>query len=133
MIVISFKKDTNDIRESAAIYVCRDLLEEEANISVYDPQASSEDIKSSLIPVCSRAGPRDRFETVTDPYQACYGAHAVAVLTEWDEFKELDFKRIFDSMQKPAFLFDGRNILDLKEIGEIGFQAFGIGQSSEKT
>lgn len=129
----SFKKDTNDIRESAAIYVCRDLLEEEANISVYDPQASSEDIKSSLIPVCSRAGPRDRFETVTDPYQACYGAHAVAVLTEWDEFKELDFKRIFDSMQKPAFLFDGRNILDLKEIGEIGFQAFGIGQSSEKT
>ena len=128
----SFKKDTNDIRESAATYVCRDLLEEEASLSIYDPQASSDDIKNALGIIRSGAGLRDKIETVSDPYQACYGAQAVAVLTEWDEFKELDFKRIFNSMRKPAFLFDGRNILDLNDIEEIGFQAFGIGRSTEK-
>ena len=128
----AFKKDTNDTRESAAIYVCRDLLEEEAHLAVYDPRVSSESIQSALNIVCDGSGPRDEVEIATDPYQACNGAHAVAVLTEWDEFRELDFQRIFDAMRKPAFLFDGRNILDLGDMREIGFEAFGIGQNAEK-
>jgi UDPglucose 6-dehydrogenase len=64
-----------------------------------------------------------------DAYTATQGAHAVLILTEWDEFKALDFKRIYDSMQLPAFLFDGRNLLDLDALRKIGFEAAGIGQA----
>ena len=63
-----------------------------------------------------------------DAYEATKDAHAVLILTEWDAFKALDFKRIYDEMQLPAFLFDGRNLLDLEALREIGFEATGIGQ-----
>jgi UDPglucose 6-dehydrogenase len=60
--------------------------------------------------------------------EACEGAHAVAILTEWDEFKTLDYKKIYDGMMKPAFLFDGRNIVNLDELKTIGFRVSGIGK-----
>lgn len=63
-----------------------------------------------------------------DPYLACEGSHAIAILTEWDEFKELDYQRIFGAMEKPAFLFDGRNLLDIEAMRSIGFQIRGIGR-----
>ena len=63
-----------------------------------------------------------------DSYEATKDAHAILILTEWDEFKALDFKRIYDEMKLPAFLFDGRNLLDLEQLREIGFEATGIGQ-----
>lgn len=120
----AFKKDTNDTRESAAIYVCGDLLEEEANLAIYDPKVPESQIRRDL-------NAKDGFESVTvckDAYEACSDAHAVLVLTEWDEFKALDFQRIHDAMQQPAFLFDGRNLLDLEGMRKIGFEACGIGQ-----
>ena len=122
----AFKKDTNDTRESAAIYVCRDLLAEQANIMVYDPQVNQDQIKAAL--TVAGADSLEAIHCVVDPYEAAQGAHAVLILTEWDEFKQLDYNRIYASMLKPAFLFDGRNILDTAHLNEIGFEAFGIGK-----
>ncbi|MCP5530874.1 MAG: UDP-glucose 6-dehydrogenase [Opitutaceae bacterium] len=120
----AFKKDTNDTRESAAINVCRDLLGEHANVSVYDPKVPADEIRRDVL-----GKSEDVRLTVADSaYEACAGAHAIAVLTEWDEFKTLDYSRIYDGMTKPAFVFDGRNILNLEALGAIGFRVHGIGK-----
>jgi len=125
----AFKKDTNDTRESAAIFVADDLIYEQANIAVYDPKVSEERILADLDYLDHRAIDKNkkRVHSYYDPYAACEGAHAIAVLTEWDEFRDLDWQRIFDSMQKPAFVFDGRNLLDGATLKEIGFVYEGIG------
>ncbi|MDP1580270.1 MAG: UDP-glucose 6-dehydrogenase [Candidatus Didemnitutus sp.] len=123
----AFKKDTNDTREAAAIQVCRDLLAEHANVCVYDPKVSAEEIAESTL---GKGQKNPRLSVASDAYAACANAHAIAILTEWDEFKGLDFERIFAVMPKPAFVFDGRNILDLAELRRIGFTAFGIGKPS---
>ena len=115
----AFKKDTNDTRESAAIYICRDLLEEGANIAVYDPKVSTEEIKELT---------SDKVQTYENAYDATKDAHAILVLTEWDEFTTLDYQKIYDSMVKPAHFFDGRNIIDLAKMKEIGFRTCGIGK-----
>ncbi len=120
----AFKKDTNDTRESAAIYVCGDLLEEQANVAIYDPKVPESQIRDDL----NVSADFSALTVCTDAYEACQDAHAVLILTEWDEFKALDFQRIHDSMQQPAFLFDGRNLLDLAALREVGFEASGIGQ-----
>lgn len=120
----AFKKDTNDTRESAAVYVTKDLLEEQSNIAIYDPQVSEKQIRKDL----KSANSNERITVCTDVYEACKNAHAILVLTEWDQFKELDFQRIHDNMNQPAFLFDGRNILDLEALRSIGFEASGIGR-----
>ncbi|MEZ5276025.1 MAG: UDP-glucose 6-dehydrogenase [Opitutaceae bacterium] len=126
----AFKKDTNDTRESAAIYVCRDLLEEQAHLAIYDPKVSEEQIRMDLRQkeVLEDGRSNHRVRIVDDVYEATREAHAILVLTEWDEFKTLDFGRIFEGMVKPAFLFDGRNVLDLKALRGIGFVASGIGK-----
>ncbi|MGE4348034.1 MAG: UDP-glucose 6-dehydrogenase [Flavobacteriaceae bacterium] len=125
----AFKKDTNDTRESAAIYVADNLLNEHANIQVYDPKVAEHQVYFDLDYLNSRSSEenRERLKVVNNPYQATENAHAIAVLTEWDEFKTYDWKRIYDSMLKPAFVFDGRNILDKKKLEEIGFVYQGIG------
>ncbi len=129
----AFKKDTNDTRESAAIYICKDLLEERANLSIYDPKVGRDQIVKDLKYVntpLSDTEYQDHVQTVDDPYQATKDAHAILVITEWDEFKSLDYKRIFQGMKKPAFLFDGRNILDIQSLNEIGFEVYSIGKGS---
>ena len=120
----AFKKDTGDTRETPAIDVCKTLMAEKANIAIYDPKVSREQIYSDL-----GKESMEKIEIESDVYITCAGAHAIAVITEWDEFKTLDYKRIYDSMQKPAFLFDGRNILDLKMLQEIGFQCWAVGKA----
>ena len=121
----SFKKDTNDTRESAAIYVCRHLLQEQAHLAIYDPQVSEEEIRAELSASLDGDG---EIEVCTDPYDAVRGAHATAVLTEWNEFADLDFASIYEEMLKPAFIFDGRNILDLHKLRAMGFVAHGVGK-----
>jgi UDPglucose 6-dehydrogenase len=121
----AFKKDTNDTRETAAISVCRDLLAEGAKVYVYDPQVGEEQIRFDV----SGGQPDSNLIIAKSAEEACQGAHAVAVLTEWDEFKDLDFQKIHDEMLKPAFLFDGRNILPHAKLREIGFRLFAIGKS----
>jgi UDPglucose 6-dehydrogenase len=125
----AFKKDTNDTRESAAIYVADDLLHEQANISVFDPKVSTEQIQSDLNYLQSRSEEENLngVHVHDNPYEACKDAHAIAILTEWDEFKSYDWQKIYDAMLKPAFVFDGRNILDPVEMQKIGFHFSKIG------
>lgn len=125
----AFKKDTNDTRESAAIYVADDLLSEQANISVYDPKVGLEQIQFDLNYLESRSEIENAkgVQVTTNAYDACNNAHAISVLTEWDEFKTYDWQRIYDNMLKPAFIFDGRNILNKEELEKIGFIYQGIG------
>jgi len=127
----AFKKDTNDTRESAAIYVADQLLEDQASIYVYDPKVKPQQMYSDLNFLNTRPDAENKkFLTVcSDPYQAAKGAHTIAILTEWDEFKTYDWQRIYDSMLKPASLFDGRNILDHKKLIEIGFKVTAIGKA----
>jgi UDPglucose 6-dehydrogenase len=121
----AFKKDTNDTRESAAISVCRDLLAEQARVIVYDPKVPAAEIKADVL---GKGVENPRLVIANSAYEAAQGAHAIAVVTEWDEFKKLDYQRIFTSMEQPAFAFDGRNILDLAKLRAIGFRATGIGR-----
>lgn len=121
----AFKKDTNDTRESAAINVCRDLLAEHANVCVYDPKVPADEIVADTL---GKGQTNSRLTVAADAYAACAGAHAIAIVTEWDEFKTLDYAKIFAAMPKPACLFDGRNIVDLAALRAIGFRAFGIGK-----
>ena len=125
----AFKKDTNDTRESAAIYVADDLLNEQASIHVYDPKVDAVQIQSDLnyLETRSEAANLQGVHVYDNPYDACKDAHAIAVLTEWDEFKEYDWQKIYDAMLKPAFVFDGRNILDVKKMNAIGFHYNKIG------
>lgn len=127
----AFKKDTNDTRESAAIYVANALLDEKAEIVVYDPKVPEEQVYADLDYLNTRSPEENRhlLKVVTDPMSAVVDAHAVAILTEWDEFKSYDWQAIHNSMLKPAFLFDGRRILDKAEMDSIGFHFYKIGQS----
>ena len=137
----AFKKDTNDTRESAAIHVCRDLLEERARLVIYDPRVPESQIRSELEHAFSDTvgglGEKHKklIETnvtvVNDAYAAAHEAHAIAVLTEWDEFKSVDATRIYNGMRQPAFIFDGRNILDLEKLNKIGFEVHSIGRSAK--
>lgn len=126
----AFKKDTNDTRESAAIYVADHLLQEEAHVVVYDPKVSEEQVYKDLDYLGTRS-PEDNRRLVTvisDPYKALEAAHAVAVLTEWDEFKNYDWVEIKEQMMKPAFVFDGRKILNRQQLDELGFDYYAIGE-----
>jgi len=126
----AFKKDTGDTRETPAIDVCNLLLAEKALISIHDPKVSREQIYMDL-----GKDKMDKIEIEDDPYVTCAGAHAIAILTEWDAFKctNLDYQKIFDSMQKPAFIFDGRNIVDIPKLQAIGFHCWAVGKSLTPT
>ncbi|XP_060204984.1 UDP-glucose 6-dehydrogenase 5-like isoform X1 [Lycium barbarum] len=135
----AFKKDTGDTRETPAIDVCKGLLGDNARLSIYDPQVTQEQIQRDLsmkkfdwdhpthLQPMSPAGVK-QVNVVWDAYEATKDAHGVCILTEWDEFKTLDFKRIYDNMQKPAFVFDGRNVVDAEKLREIGFIVYSIGK-----
>ena len=125
----AFKKDTNDTRESPAIQVCRDLLREHAKLAIYDPRVPAEVIHHDLL----EAGVPEKLlaanlEICADPYAAAAGAHALATLTEWDEFRTLDLSRVYDLMLKPAFVFDGRAVLPTAALKAHGFDAFTLGK-----
>lgn len=126
----AFKKDTNDTRESAAIYVADDLINEQANIALYDPKVSQKQVLSDLNYLDTRNSEQNEkhITSYDNAYDACENAHAIAILTEWDEFKEYDWQKIYDTMLKPAFIFDGRNLLDGDKLKSIGFiyQSIGV-------
>ncbi len=177
----AFKKETNDTRESAAIYVAWELLQDQAEVHIYDPKVTPEQIFSDLKSVsggafvCGKSdfsgvsinqglsiNPTDGSKIHADkdqsasgkcesdfisgifkcncpgigtvyvhnnPYSAMENAHAVAVITEWDEFKGYDWKMVYDKMKKPAFIFDGRNLLNHVSLRNLGFKTYAIGRS----
>ncbi len=126
----AFKKDTNDTRESAAIYVADYLLNEQAELFVYDPKVKAEQVYADLDYLNTRSEDANRqlVEVVDDPYAAMDDAHAVAILTEWDEFSAYDWQKVYNKMKKPAFIFDGRNIIDEEVLEECGFKNFNLGR-----
>jgi UDPglucose 6-dehydrogenase len=121
----AFKKDTNDTRESAAISVCRDLLAEQARVVVYDPKVPADEIRADIL---GKGNDDPRLTVAKSAYEAAENAHALAIATEWDEFKTLDYAKIFTKMCQPASIFDGRNILDLPKLAAMGFRVHGIGK-----
>ena len=125
----AFKKDTNYNRESAAIYVANDLISERANIAVFDPKVKEKQILSDLNYLESRSDEQNQkyISVENNGYEACKKAHAIAILTEWDEFKTYDWQKIYDNMLKPAFVFDGRNVLNKAALEKIGFIYQAIG------
>ncbi|HOG18687.1 MAG TPA: nucleotide sugar dehydrogenase [Syntrophales bacterium] len=117
----AFKANTGDTRESPAVYIARRLMEERAEVVVTDPKALR-NAKADL------AGVEGHVSFVEDPYEAAEGCHALAVMTEWDLYRKLDYKRIYNAMEQPAFVFDGRNLLDHRRLFEIGFNVYPIGK-----
>ncbi|MCL4280283.1 MAG: hypothetical protein KJZ60_11510, partial [Ignavibacteriaceae bacterium] len=117
----AFKANTSDTRETAALYVTRKLMTEKAKVVISDPKAiknAKNDLKEY----------GNDIEYQEDPYKAAKGAHAIAVITEWDLYKKLDYEKIYADMEKPAFIFDGRNILDHEKLFKIGFEVHLIGK-----
>lgn len=132
MLGYAFKKDTGDVRETPAMFILRDLLQEQAKVFVFDPQVTRDDMWIEMDYTCGvnhLTTPKldEAVITATDPYEACDGAHAICVMTEWDEFKHYDYEKIYKSMTKPAFIFDGRNVLDHAKLRQIGFEVHSIG------
>lgn len=133
----AFKKDTGDVRESPAAYVMRDLLDERAMLNVYDPQVErkqmflefdySLQVNNSTVPDLEKM-----ITTCSSALEAAKDAHGIAILTEWDEFANLDYGEVFKVMAKPAFIFDGRNILDHENLRKIGFEVYAIGKPVQK-
>ena len=119
----AFKKDTNDTRETPAITICQDLLKEQALLSICDPKVTADSIQKDLAGVS-----KELYEVQPDAYKAAKDSHAIFILTDWEMFRNLDYQRLFDSMKKPAFVFDGRNLLNLSQLQSIGFEAYGIGK-----
>jgi len=129
----AFKKDTGDTRETAAVYVMKDLLSEGANLAVYDPKVTRDQmfvefqytvgVDTTTVPTV-----QTQITTAASAVEAATGAHAIAVLTEWDEFTTLDYQHLFEVMSKPAFIFDGRNILPHAALRAIGFEVYAIGK-----
>jgi UDPglucose 6-dehydrogenase len=118
----AFKANTGDTRDTPAIRVARRLVEEHAEVFVTDPRA----LDSARIDL---ADLQDRVRFRYDPYEAAMGCHAIAIMTEWDIYRQLDYETIYKSMVKPPFIFDGRNILDHKRCHDIGFNVFSIGKA----
>jgi len=118
----AFKPDTSDIREAPAIDVVKGLLEEGARPVISDPKAL-ENARTVFDQY------DDRIIYSQDPYQAAEGCHAIAVVTEWDIYKTLDYERIYQSMEKPAFFFDGRNVVDHRELYAKGYNVYATGIS----
>ena len=121
LLGFAFKQDTGDTRDSPAIPVCEKLLAEHACVRIHDPKAL-ENARQDLKEI------QGDISFVEDVYEAADCAHALALVTQWKEYRELDFERIFQAMAKPAFIFDGRNHLDHKKLYEIGFNVFPLGK-----
>ena len=123
----AFKKDTNDTRESAAIYVADNLINNDIRIDVYDPKVNKEQVHFDLSNLNSDYD-KSLIKFIKDPVSNISDYNLIAIMTEWDEFKNYDWQYIYSKIKKPAFIFDGRNILDLEKIKKLGFNYFGLGR-----
>lgn len=132
----AFKANTGDTRESPAIQVVANLLEEGAHVCVYDPKVTADQIRKDLGLVDNVAGGnpnearKKRLEIVSTAYEACKEAHAVLICTDWQHFQvdQLDFERIYSTMQRPAYVFDGRRVVDARKLTDIGFHVERVGE-----
>ena len=123
----AFKADTNDTRESPAIAICKDLLLEGAFLSIYDPKVEIEQIQNDL------------FKNGTDNSKVCIAstiqesvehADAIIILTEWEEFKKINWDKLVPLMRKPSWLFDTRGIINLKNLKSLGINFWAVGKAN---
>ncbi len=138
----AFKKDTNDTRESPAISVARDLLVERAQVAIYDPRVERAQAIGDLEDVFRNEfgdlSEHDRVliesgvEICASAEDAAKNAHAIAIMTEWDEFRSADYAAIYETMQRPAFLFDGRNLVNDEALEHIGFEVHRVGHGPRR-
>merc|ERR1712166_1408572 len=132
MFGFAFKKDTGDTRETSSMYVARELLQEQCLLTIQDEQVTESLIREDVAQVCSDLDIKpdlDKLLTTCEcPYEAAADAHAVLICTEWDQYKTLDYQRIFDSMKRPAHIFDGRRMVCSAKMNDIGFKTYVIGE-----
>jgi len=121
LLGFAFKANTGDTRESPAIYIAKRLIEEKAELVITDPKA----LKRARIDLQDLGS---NVKYIEDPYEAAAGSYSIAIMTEWDIYKDLNYEKIYNSMIKPAFFFDGRNIVDHQRLFKIGFNVFPIGK-----
>ena len=154
MLGFAFKADTGDTRESAAITLIKDFQAEKALINIYDPQVERSQIwldlqeaspdkplgdsASTFLPAFWRLTHLFFFYLVqrqvticSSALDACKNAEAVVIATEWKEFKEIDWEKVYEGMNKPAFIFDGRLLLNADELRKIGFRVKTIGRGEK--
>jgi len=127
----AFKKDTGDVRETPALAVCHMLMQDGAVVHVYDPKVKKEDALQEF-KYKNMQVDESKLIFENSPTEAVDGAHALVVLTEWDEFKAYPYHKFYQTMMKPAFVFDGRGILNHKELEKIGFEVHVIGKGRGK-
>lgn len=131
LLGFAFKKDTGDTRESPAIHVAKTLLDEGAKLHIYDPKVERSQIMDDLTHPSVTDYPEQVRKSITihsDPYEATAGTHAIVLCTEWDEFVALNYELIYEKMMKPAYIFDGRKILDHERLQKLGFVVQTIGK-----
>jgi len=99
-------------------------------LNVYDPKVTESQIFMDLdyYGISDEIDIEEHVKVHSDAISCCTGVHAIAVMTEWEEFKDIDFAALYETMEKPAFVFDGRNILDHDELRAIGFEVYAIGK-----
>jgi UDPglucose 6-dehydrogenase len=130
----AFKKNTGDTRETPAISVCKTLLEEGAKLSIYDPKVEPSQIMFDLTsPHVGDVALKESISIFSEPYGAVKDTHALVICTEWDEFAQLDYGRIYKTMMKPAYIFDGRKILDHEKLQQVGFHVQTIGKKLSRS
>jgi len=127
----AFKADTGDTRESAAITLIKDFHAEKAHVNIYDPQVDEHQIWLDL----QEASPNEQLSNIKkqvtiykSALEACSNAEAVVIATEWNEFRDIDWEAVYAKMAKPAFVFDGRLLVDADKLRKIGFKVTTIGR-----
>jgi UDPglucose 6-dehydrogenase len=128
----AFKADTNDTRESPAIQVCRDLLEEGAELSIHDPKVDPHQITTELrqsqgVAYANAIGGEGGWIFCPNVDDACNGADAVVVLTEWGQFRDLNWSVLAKLMRQPAWVFDSRNVVDAAAVQATGLRLWRLG------
>ena len=124
----AFKKDTNDSRESASIYIAAELLSKGIEINVYDPKVELKQIRKDLKYIKISDEKLSLINYSENHYEVFEDSNVIAILTEWDEFINYDWKSIYNKGFEQKYIFDGRNILDSKKLRKIGFIVDSIGK-----
>lgn len=129
----AFKANTGDTRESSARYICLQLLEEGAQLRIYDPKVPYERIRQDLSSFSEKNNQsfESSVQIFNNAYDSAVGCHAIVICTDWEEFLTYDYSKIYDSMEKPAFIFDGRRLLDRKTVQKLGFIIEAVGSGSK--
>jgi len=129
----AFKADTGDTRESASITLIRDFIAEKALVTIFDPKVEESQIWLDLqeaMPLVPIEQIKKQVTLASTALEACTKADAIVIATEWKEFRDIDWKHVYDTMNKPAFVFDGRLLIDADKLREIGFNVSTIGRGS---